>query len=90
MTERDAVPGSAGSNIAAPHAVLEAGGEGSTVLVAAIDRRMTELGPGQVLEVVSVAQNARFDAAAWCDATGHELLGLLADGDKGRFWIRKR
>jgi TusA-related sulfurtransferase len=90
MSERDTVPGPAGIGIASPQAVLEAGGKGSTVLIAAIDRRVTELGPGQVLEVVSLAANACLDAAAWCHVTGHELLGLLSRGDETRFWIRKR
>ena len=73
-----------------PHSVLEAGGESSPVLMAALARRVAELEPGQVLEIVSQATNARLDAVAWCHVTGHELLGLLADGDETRFWIRKR
>jgi TusA-related sulfurtransferase len=90
LTERESGPGPADQSIASPHAVLEAGGEGSKVLMSAIDRRMTELGAGQVLEVISLASNARLDAAAWCHVTGHELLGLLSKGEETRFWIRKR
>lgn len=90
MIERSPVSGPGGSSLPAPQAVLEAGGEGSSVLIAAIGRRIEELGSGQVLEVVSLASNAQLDAAAWCHVTGHELLGMLADGDQTRFWIRKR
>jgi len=90
MIDRTPVPGPAGSKLPAPQAVLDAGGEGSSVLIAAIGRRIEELGSGQVLEVISRAANAQLDAAAWCHVTGHELLGMLADGDETRVWIRKR
>jgi TusA-related sulfurtransferase len=74
----------------AAHSLIEAGGEVSGVLMAAIARHIEELAPGQVLEVASLVPTARIDAVAWCHVTGHELLALLSDGDGVRFWIRKR
>jgi TusA-related sulfurtransferase len=72
------------------HSVLEAGGEGSGVLLAAIRRRLEALAPGQVLEVVSRSAHAPMDAVAWCHVTGHELLELRADDGTTRIWVRKR
>jgi TusA-related sulfurtransferase len=77
-------------DIPVPHGVLEAGGEPSTALLAAIGRHIQEMHPGQVLEVISGLAGARLDAIAWCHATGHELLALVGSEGEVRFWIRKR
>jgi TusA-related sulfurtransferase len=74
----------------AAHSVLEAGGAGSGVPLAALRRRLEALAPGQVLEVVSRAARAPLDAVAWCHVTGHELLELRAADGTARIWIRKR
>jgi TusA-related sulfurtransferase len=76
-------------DVPVPHGVLEAGGEPSAALLAAISRHIGEMRPGQVLEVVSGLAGSRLDAIAWCHVTGHELLALVSDGGEIRFWIRK-
>jgi TusA-related sulfurtransferase len=68
---------------------LEAGGEVPPGLITAIARRILAMLPGDVLEVVSLAPTATIDIASWCRHSGHELLGMLADGDESSFWIRK-
>lgn len=42
-------------------------------------RRINELPVGQVLEVVSDDEGIKNDLPAWCETTGHELLGLEHD-----------
>jgi TusA-related sulfurtransferase len=79
-----------GADYSRPNAVLEAGGEASDVLMAAMARRIEKMAPGQILQVVSQASNAQMDAVAWCHVTGHELLALVVDDGSAQFWIRKK
>jgi TusA-related sulfurtransferase len=79
-----------GADYSRPNAILEAGGEGSDVLMAAMARRIETMAPGQILQVVSRAANAQMDAVAWCHVTGHELLALVVDDGSAQFWIRKK
>lgn len=81
---------SGGSSMPPSQAVIEAGDEGSRILMSAISRRIAEVAPGQVLEVSSLAATAHTDVWAWCHVTGHRLVGMLADREGARFWIRKR
>ncbi|BCA52988.1 preprotein translocase subunit TatC [Nitrospira sp. KM1] len=39
-------------------------------------RKIKELAVGQVLEVVSDDEGIKRDMPAWCQTTGHELVGL--------------
>jgi tRNA 2-thiouridine synthesizing protein A len=39
-------------------------------------KKIKELVPGQVLEVVSDDEGIKKDMPAWCQSTGHEMLGL--------------
>jgi TusA-related sulfurtransferase len=73
-----------------PHAILEAGDEGSQILTAAMTRRIETMAPGQILHVISQASNAQTDAIAWCHVTGHELLALVVEDGSVQFWIRKK
>ena len=43
-------------------------------------KKIKELGPGQVLEVLSDDEGIKKDMPAWCQSTGHEMLGLEEDG----------
>ncbi len=70
-------------------ALLEAGEAETTVLLAAIARRIDELLTGQLLEVVTGSPHAHIAAVTWCRETGHELVALLTDDAVTRFWIRK-
>jgi tRNA 2-thiouridine synthesizing protein A len=73
-----------------PHAVVDAGGEEARPLMAELERCMTGLAAGQILEIVSVAPGARMDVVAWCHVTGHHLIQFLGNADQTRFWIQKR
>lgn len=39
-------------------------------------KKIKELLPGQVLEVISDDEGIKKDMPAWCQTTGHEMLGL--------------
>ena len=39
-------------------------------------KKIKELVPGQILEVVSDDEGIKKDMPAWCQSTGHEMLGL--------------
>lgn len=39
-------------------------------------KKIKELAPGQVLEVVSDDEGIKKDMPAWCETTGHQMLGL--------------
>lgn len=46
------------------------------------------MSPGQVLEVLATDPGSVKDFAAWCRATGHELVERSQDGPVFRFVIR--
>ena len=39
-------------------------------------KKIKELRPGQVLEVLSDDEGIKKDMPAWCQTTGHEMVGL--------------
>ena len=43
-------------------------------------KKIKELAPGQVLEVLSDDEGIKKDMPAWCQSTGHEMLGLEEEG----------
>ena len=44
--------------------------------------KIKELKPGEILEVVADDKGIKQDMPAWCQATGHEFLGVdEADGE---------
>jgi tRNA 2-thiouridine synthesizing protein A len=43
-------------------------------------KKIKELSPGQVLAVLSDDEGIKKDMPAWCQSTGHEMLGLEEDG----------
>ncbi len=44
--------------------------------------KIKELKPGEVLEVIADDKGIKQDMPAWCQATGHEFLGVdEADGE---------
>ena len=44
-------------------------------------KRIKELVPGQILEVLSDDEGIKKDMPAWCQTTGHEMVGLLEEKD---------
>lgn len=43
-------------------------------------KKIKELTVGQVLEVISDDEGIKKDMPAWCQTTGHQMLGLEEDG----------
>lgn len=54
-----------------------------------LDEMITEIGPGQVLEILTDYDGALEDIPGWCDKHGHEFLGLEEEDDYYKFFIRK-
>jgi len=71
---------------------LDVGHEGCGTLLVGLRRRMQELAPGAVLEVVAYDPGAREDLPAWCRMTHNELvmtIGKLGQGEPIHYFIRK-
>jgi tRNA 2-thiouridine synthesizing protein A len=52
--------------------------------------RIKELKPGEVLEVAADDKGIKKDMPAWCQATGHEFLGVEESGGEIKVYIRKK
>ena len=44
---------------------------------------------GEVLEVVADDKGIKLDMPAWCEATGHEFLGVEAAGSEIKIYVKK-
>lgn len=44
---------------------------------------------GEILEVVSDDIGIKKDMPAWCNATGHEFLGIEGDGGEIKVYVKK-
>lgn len=51
--------------------------------------RIKQLKQGQVLEVVADDIGIKGDMPAWCEATGHEFLGLEEAAGEIRVYVKK-
>ena len=51
--------------------------------------KFKELKPGEVLEVVADDKGIKLDMPAWCEATGHEYLGMEEEGEEIRVYVKK-
>jgi len=47
-------------------------------------KKIKELQPGQVLEVLSDDEGIKKDMPAWCQTTGHHMLGLEEESNSGK------
>ena len=45
---------------------------------------------GEVLEMVADDQGVKEDMPAWCEATGHEYLGMEDEDGEIRVYVKKR
>jgi tRNA 2-thiouridine synthesizing protein A len=52
-------------------------------------KKIKELEPGQVLEILSTDPGIRTDMPAWCRKMGQEFLGVEEDGDVIKAYARK-
>ena len=51
--------------------------------------KLKELKPGEVLEVIADDKGIKQDMPAWCQATGHEFLGMEEEGGEIRVYVKK-
>jgi len=51
--------------------------------------KIKELKVGEVLEVLSDDRGIKQDMPAWCQATGHEYLGMEEEGGEIKVYIKK-
>jgi len=51
--------------------------------------KFKELKPGEVLEVVADDKGIKLDMPAWCEATGHEYLGMEEEDGEIRVYVKK-
>lgn len=82
MTEQSPFPPAA--------AVLHADGATCATLTPLIRAKIRELERGAVLEVRTDDPSSRGGIAAWSRLTGNALLAEVEDGDRTRFYLRKK
>ena len=51
--------------------------------------KIKQLKQGEVLEVVADDKGITQDMSAWCQATGHELLGVEEEGNEIKVYVKK-
>ena len=51
--------------------------------------RFKQLELGEVLEVVADDKGIKLDMPAWCEATGHEFLGVEEEGGEIKVYVKK-
>ncbi len=51
--------------------------------------KIKELKSGEVLEVVADDKGIKLDMPAWCEATGHEFLGMEEEGGEIKVYVKK-
>ena len=51
--------------------------------------KIKELKTGEVLEVIADDKGIKKDMPAWCEATGHEFLGLDEEGGEIKVYVKK-
>lgn len=52
-------------------------------------QKIKEMKIGEVLEVVSTDKGIREDMPAWCRQTGQQLLGIEAEGEVFKAYVKK-
>lgn len=51
--------------------------------------KIKKLKPGEVLEVIADDKGIKQDMPAWCQATGHDFLGVDEEGGEIRVYVKK-
>ncbi|GAA0502579.1 sulfurtransferase TusA family protein [Salinibacillus aidingensis] len=68
---------------------LDATGLSCPMPIVKTKKAITNLGPGQVIEVQATDKGSTADMKAWADNTGHHYLGTTEEGDVLKHYIRK-
>jgi tRNA 2-thiouridine synthesizing protein A len=72
-----------------PDVRVDASGRYCPVPILEIAKAVRQLAPGTLVELVATDPGVRHDLPAWCEATGHALLGLEQRGATWVAWVRK-
>ena len=67
---------------------LDATGLMCPMPIVKLARKMKEMAPGQVLELLADDVGSKDDVPAWSNRTGNELLGTEQEGNVYRFYIK--
>ncbi|MDP2730948.1 MAG: sulfurtransferase TusA family protein [Dehalococcoidales bacterium] len=51
--------------------------------------KIKQLKTGEILEVLADDKGIKEDMPAWCEATGHEFLGIEEQGDEIKVYVKK-
>jgi tRNA 2-thiouridine synthesizing protein A len=52
--------------------------------------KIKEIEVGEVLEVIATDEGIKEDMPAWCEATGHEFLGVDESEGEYRVYVRRK
>ncbi|KMJ58895.1 hypothetical protein AB685_07405 [Bacillus sp. LL01] len=69
--------------------VLDAKGLACPMPLVKTKKALNEVNAGEILEVITTDKGAKTDLAAWCKATGNELLDMKEENDVFTFYIKK-
>jgi TusA-related sulfurtransferase len=58
--------------------------------IVSIAKKMKELGPSEVLQVIADDKGIKQDMPAWCRMTGHEYLGMEETNIEIKLYVRKK
>ena len=53
------------------------------------NKKIKELKVGEVLEIVADDKGIKLDMPAWCEATGHQCLGIEEEGSEIKIYVKK-
>ncbi len=53
------------------------------------NKKIKELKVGEVLEVTADDKGIKLDMPAWCEATGHQCLGIEEEGKEIKVYVKK-
>ncbi|MCP8970212.1 sulfurtransferase TusA family protein [Ectobacillus ponti] len=68
---------------------LDAKGLSCPMPIVKTKKAMTELAPGQVMEVQATDKGSTADLKAWAASTGHQYLGTIEEGNVLKHYLRK-
>ncbi|HYK74342.1 MAG TPA: sulfurtransferase TusA family protein [Pseudoneobacillus sp.] len=69
--------------------VLDAKGLACPMPIVKTKKEMTNLDPGQVMEIQATDKGSTADIKAWAQSTGNQYLGTVEDGDTLKHYLRK-
>lgn len=69
--------------------VLDAKGLACPMPIIKTKKALSDMEPGQVLEIHSTDKGAKSDLAAWAKSSGNELVEHEEDNGVLKFWIKK-